>query len=77
VVVMSSKSIWHSSDERPGDLCVGDCIAVIIGDPAYTLKTAWISEKGWVFPDGKPFDFVDCIRWAYMRDVVYQAIGNR
>jgi predicted nucleic acid-binding protein len=56
---------------------VGDCIAVIIGDPAYTLKTAWISEKGWVFPDGKPFDFVDCIRWAYMRDVVYQAIGNR
>jgi hypothetical protein len=71
-----SKSIWHDYDDEPQNVCVGDSIIVVMRSPAFMLKTISMSEVGWVCSNNKPFDFVDCLRWAYTRDVIMQAIGG-
>lgn len=73
---MSGEKIWHSSNEEPQGVCIGECVVVIINTPAFYFKTLQMTKNGWVSSDGVNVIIEECLRWAYMRDVIKQAIGG-
>jgi hypothetical protein len=73
-----SEQIWHSSNEQPQDVEVGDRIIVVVPYEQYGVDI-WeaTEEHGWKSPsEGSNMQVSDCLRWAWEEDVIQQAIGG-
>lgn len=73
-----SEQIWHSSDEEPQDVEVGDRIIVVVPYEQYGVDI-WeaTEEHGWESTtEGSNMQVSDCLRWAWEEDVIQQAIGG-
>jgi hypothetical protein len=73
-----SDSIWHSSGEEPQDVEVGDRIVVVVPYGQYEVDRWEATEfHGWKSPtEGSNMQVADCLRWAWERDLIRQAIGG-
>jgi hypothetical protein len=72
-----SKQIWHSSNDEPQDVNVGDKIIVVVPYEQFAVDI-WeaTEEHGWKSPtEGSNMQVSDCLRWAWERGVIEQAIG--
>jgi hypothetical protein len=73
-----SEQIWHSSNDEPQDVEVGDRIIVVVPYEQYGVDI-WeaTEEHGWKSPsEGSNMQVSDCLRWAWEEDVIRQAIGG-
>jgi hypothetical protein len=74
-----SEQIWHSCLEEPQGVEVGDRIVVVseYGDGTYVDVWTMKEIHGWFsHTEGGSLHVSDCLRWAWERDVIQQAIGG-
>jgi hypothetical protein len=73
-----SEQIWHSSGEEPQGVEVGHRIIVVVLYEQFAVDI-WeaTEEHGWKSPtEGSNMQVSDCLRWAWERDLIEQAIGE-
>jgi hypothetical protein len=73
-----SEQIWHSSNEVPQNVYVGDRIIVVVPYEQHGVDI-WEATvfDGWKSPtEGSNMQVSDCLRWAWEEDVIQQAIGG-
>jgi hypothetical protein len=73
-----SEQIWHSSNEQPQDVEVGDRIIVVVPYEQFAVDIWEATEfHGWKSSsEGSNMQVSDCLRWAWERDLIRQAIGG-
>jgi hypothetical protein len=74
-----SEQIWHSCEEEPQGVGVGERIVVLAVPGGQYVVDVWTLTRrhGWLSAtQGNGLSVCDCLRWAHERDVVEHVFGD-